>query len=229
VGGWCRLRWAWWRWEVEVAYLRAEIEQPSLIPGVLLTQSLTSNQVGGALESEFGAPEAPVAGGLDLGFASGDSAPGFGAFPQTNGAAPLPGDLEGPQATLPTDTTVDNFRFHPDYRIDRILFREIIGTVTDAFYLHPHVKWRIARLGPGTFTASLATIASWAMEAQSTPGGEQGLGVELDPTLVYESDDGFLLSLEHAVLFPLAGLNNPIAGLDASPAQLFRARLMFIF
>ena len=29
------------------------------------------------------------------------------------------------------DTTVDNFRFHPDYHVDRILFREIIGTVTE--------------------------------------------------------------------------------------------------
>ena len=67
----------------------------------------------------------------------------------------MAGQLDGPQANLPRDHTVDNFRFHPDYHIDQILFREIIGTVTDAIYVRPHVRARcsppasvISRLAP---------------------------------------------------------------------------------
>ena len=59
--------------------------------------------------------------------------------------------------------------------------------------------------------------------------GVAGLGVELDPTLAYVSTNGFAASLEYAALFPLAGLDNPTAGLDAKPAQLLRLRLGFNF
>ena len=41
------------------------------------------------------------------------------------------------------DNRIDNFRFHSDYRVDRILFREIIGTVTDAMYAKPHARLRL--------------------------------------------------------------------------------------
>ena len=47
------------------------------------------------------------------------------------------------------------------------------------------------------------------MEAASTPGQKAPLGVEIDPTLAYGSRDGFNIALEHAVLFPLSGLDNP--------------------
>jgi hypothetical protein len=68
-------------------------------------------------------------------------------------------------------------------------------------------------------------IASFAVEPSSTLSGERGLGIEVDPTLVYATTQGFLASLEYAVLFPLAGFDNPTLGLSARPAQLFRARL----
>jgi uncharacterized protein (TIGR04551 family) len=124
---------------------------------------------------------------------------------------------------------VDNFRFHPDYRVDRILFREIIGTVTDAVYARPHVKLRLFQSTSGSITASLAAIASMAMFASSTPGLKRPLGVELDPTIAYEGHDGLAVALEHAILFPLAGLDNTAANLAAKPAQLVRLRLAFRF
>jgi uncharacterized protein (TIGR04551 family) len=226
---WVRLVGPAFRVELEAAVLLATVEQPSLVPGVLYNTQATSRQIGAALESEFGAPLDPAAAGLDLGYASGDPAPGFGAFPKPNAPPPKPGDLDGPQANLPYDNKVDNFRFHPDYRIDRILFREIIGTVTDAYYVRPHARWHVWRLSTGTLTASVAGIASWAVYASSTPGGKTPLGVEVDPTLAYSSKDGFGLALEYAVLFPLAGLDNPTQNLRARPAQLFRARLTFAF
>ena len=85
------------------------------------------------------------------------------------------------------------------------------------------------RIAPGVLQASVAGIASTAVFAENTPGGKGPLGVEIDPTLAYASRDGFGVALEYAVLFPLAGLDNPIAHMHAQPAQLGRVRLMYRF
>jgi uncharacterized protein (TIGR04551 family) len=130
---------------------------------------------------------------------------------------------------VPRDVRVDNFRFHPDYRVDRILFAEILGTVTDAIYLRPWARFRVFELGSGALTARLAATVSRALYAESTPGGDPWLGVELHPSLGWESADGFDALFEYAVLFPLAGLDNPAQGLSAQPAQLFRLRLAYKF
>jgi uncharacterized protein (TIGR04551 family) len=229
IDGWLRLTFPSFHVEAEAAVLLAHVEHASVLPGVELSSAVDSRQIGAALESELGAPEDALGVGLDLGFASGDPAPGFGAFPRPGAAAPRPGDLDGPQANPPDDNRVDNFRFHPDYRIDRILFREIIGTVTDAMYLRPHVRYRIAQWNGQALVAQLALVASRAVEANSTPGGATPLGVELDPTLGYGGTDGFNATLEHAVLFPLSGLDNVELGLKARPAQLIRLRLTYVF
>jgi uncharacterized protein (TIGR04551 family) len=229
VDAWFRLITPRLRVEAEAVLAVATIGQSSMLPGVLVTSSLRSRQVGAALESEYGAPTDALGIGLDLGYASGDPAPGFGAFPGATGSCAKRGDLDGLQYCQPRDNRVDNFRFHPDYHIDQILFREIIGTVTDAIYLRPHARLRLARLGPGTLNASVAMIASFANFAASTPGGKTPLGVEIDPTLYYHARDGFNAWLEYAVLFPLAGLDNPDAGLTAKPAQLVRLRLAYVF
>ncbi|MCA9679948.1 MAG: TIGR04551 family protein, partial [Myxococcales bacterium] len=227
AGGWLRMLTPGFRLEAEAIYAHARVGQTSLIPGVELTQPATSNQVGLAVETE-----AKLGGlhlGVDGGFASGDDAPGFGAFPVPGAAAAQPGDLDGPQADPPGDTTVDNFRFHPDYRIDRILFREIIGTITDAAYLRPHVTARLADLGHAWIEAGATLIASWAIEPSSTPSGARALGVEVDPTLTFGSRDGFRAALEYAVLLPGAAFDNPDQGLDAAPAQLWRVRVGYVF
>jgi uncharacterized protein (TIGR04551 family) len=214
------------RVELEAVYARARVDQPSLVPGVLLDQAATSDQFGLAVETELalGAHRA----GIDAGVASGDDAPGFGAFPRPGAAAPRAGDLDGPQADPPGDTTVDNFRFHPDYKIDRILFAEIIGTVTDAIYLRPHLRLNVSDAGPGRFSLSAAAILSWAVQATSTPSGARHLGVELDPSLEYAAE-GFRAALDYAVLVPGAAFDNPMAGLDATAAQLVRLRLGYVF
>ena len=229
LDGWFRLTLPGLRLEAEAAVLVATIDQASLLPGALFNQPVRSRQFGGALVSETGAPEDRFGVGLDTGFASGDPSPGFGATLDPNAPAPRKGDLDGPQATPPFDNRADNFRFHPDFRVDRILFREIIGTVTDALYLRPHLRWRALDVGPGALTASLAVIASRAVFASSTPGGAAPLGVELDPSLTWVSQDGFTATLDHAILFPLSGLDNPSLGLPAKPAQLLRLRLAYVF
>lgn len=213
--------------EVEAAYVGGTIEQASLVPGALYRDPVTSRQFGAALESEVAAPRGSVGAGLDLGYASGDDSPGFGAFPGAQIARP--GDLDGSKLNPPFHTHVDNFRFNTDYRIDRILFREIIGTVTGAAYARPHARWTMARLGRGGVEAQVAAVGSTAVFAASTPGGKRPLGIEIDPTLGYGNGDGFSIALEYGVLFPLAGLDNVDQRLAAKPAQLARVRLLYRF
>ncbi len=222
---WFRVSGPWGRIEAEGALIVGRFNQASVIPGVFLHQPVDTLAWGGALKSEFRPLPRVLTVGLDLGVASGDPAPGFGAFPSVTQAAGQPGDLTGAQIVPPFDMRADNFRFHPSYRIDRILFREIIGTVTDAFYLRPHTKLTMARHTSGTLNLSLAAVASWAIYASSTPGNDHALGLELDPTLSYENDEGWAIVADYAVLFPFAGLSNPLLGLTAQPAQLFRLSL----
>jgi uncharacterized protein (TIGR04551 family) len=232
AGGWLRITGERFRIEAEVDYLHASLDQPSLIPGAEITEPVTSSQLGAAIET---AVDVGAQIGFDAGYASGDPAPGFGAFPAPGfGAfpapgsiAPPPGSLDGAQAGPPRDRTVDNFRFHPDYHIDQILFREIIGTITDAIYLRPHIRAALLAIGTGRLEAGAALIASWAVEPTSTPSGQRALGIELDPELRYASRDGFAATLDYGVLFPGAAFDNTM--LKAQPAQVIRARLAFVF
>jgi uncharacterized protein (TIGR04551 family) len=224
---WLKLSLPHGRVEFEASALSAQVDQASLVPGILLRAPVKSTQFGAALETDFG--DESLTFGADAGYASGDSAPGFGVVQKPGGRAPKPGDLDGPQANPPRDRTVNNFRFHPDYRIDRILFREIIGTVTDAAYVRPHGRVRLAYGDAFDFSASASVVASMAIFASSTPGGKAPLGVEIDPSLLYSHRDGFLAALDYGLLFPLAGLDNTVSRLSAKPAQLLRLRLGFQF
>jgi len=225
TGAWLRVSGAAFRVEAELAYLNARVEQPSLIPGAEITEPVTSSQLGAALQSAFVAGPSQL--GLDAGYASGDDAPGFGAFPHPGQLATMPGAFDGPQANPPRDRTVDNFRFHPDYHIDQILFREIIGTITDAIYVRPHARATLLTVGSGRLEVIAAVIASWAAQPSSTPSGERALGIEIDPELRYASRDGFLINIAYGLLVPGAGFDG--SALPARPAQAARLRLGFAF
>jgi hypothetical protein len=94
-------------------------------------------------------------------------------------------------------------------------------------YIRPHARVRLLTAGSGHLEAGAALIASWAVEAASTPGGQRALGIEIDPELRFASRDGFAATVDYGVLFPGAGFNNTM--LEARPAQVIRARLGFAF
>lgn len=228
VDGWLRLQTPLFRLEAEAAFVLAESAQASLIPGALLRDPVQAFQAGAAVELQFGTEADFFTGGVNTGLASGDPAPGFGAFPPS-GSKPTPGELDAPQVDVPRDVRVDNFRFHPDYRIDRLLFAELIGTVTDAFYVKPWARARLLQFTSSQLGLKVDGTLSRALFASSTPGNDASLGVELHAALSWDSKDGFDVLAEYAVLFPLAGLDNPAQGLSAQPAQLGRVRLAWRF
>jgi uncharacterized protein (TIGR04551 family) len=207
--------------DIEAALVLGQIDNTSLQPGTDMVQRTTSRQFGGVARALLDWPKLQV--GLELGLASGDSAPGFGVRPPLNQYSAQPGDLEGPQLRLPGDTTVDNFRFNPDYHIDLILWRHLIGTVSDAFYARPSARWQPLR----GLWLDLALISSFAMESTSTLSGERPLGVELDTSLTYTLEPGFVFQLAYGVLFPLAGFRNVTLGLQPEPAHTMHLILAY--
>ena len=99
---------------------------------------------------------------------------------------------------------VENLRFNLDYNVDLILWRQIIGTVTDAFYVKPTLQYNIAE-GLGT---KVSAIYSSAIYKDSTRGKAHPLGMEFDIDFFYFSDDNFHAGLSYGLLIPLAGMND---------------------
>ena len=182
-------------------------------------------QGGFAVESSYKFLNDQLEVGLDFGAASGDDAPGMGLRPVIN-QKPKAGDLDGRQYgecldalddgqgvegaavdgvnCAVVDNDVTNFRFDPDYNVDMILFREILGTVNDALYVKPHIGYY--------FTPDLGVradvIYSQAVFASSTPGQQNPLGLEIDTKAFYATEDGFHLMPQLGFFLPFGGLNH---------------------
>jgi uncharacterized protein (TIGR04551 family) len=214
------------------------------------SQELTIAQYGGALQTEWRLLDGALKIGFEIGAASGDSAPGWGNKPNRPSGQTRPGsttsgaqwgDYEGAQygqrpcnptpgqsALLCQDRDIRNFRFNQDYRIDLILWREIIGGITDALYLKPGVSYAFN----DNFSLFGNFIYSKALKPTSTPSGTSSqLGLEIDAGVRFQTDDGFYAQLAYGILFPFDGLqyNYPSiyvgAPISPSVAQAIRAQL----
>jgi uncharacterized protein (TIGR04551 family) len=190
-----------------------------------LRNAVTATQFGGVASLSYRL-RWPAALRVEVGAASGDDAPGFGLA--ANGVLqPRRGDLDGAQLRPPGDMTIDNFKFHPDYHVDLILWRRIIGAVTDGVYLRPSV-----RLGPfGSANHNVwieaAFIESNAIFATTPPGQATHLGEEIDLSLRYKYEPAFEVGLQYGVFVPGDGFRNLDLHLDPRPAQAFEAVLAY--
>jgi len=224
---WFRLLHKKYRLEFEFVTLHGKVGNRFLPLGdnrdeVGQNQELTFSQFGAVLQYEITLVDDKLSLGLEIGFASGDGAPGFGNLPgRATADRPFTekGDWDGPQyncsAATCSDKTIDNFRFNSDYRVDLILFREILGTVTDALYVKPSVRYLITE----GLDVNFAVVYSQVNAKNTTPTGNRPLGVELDAGINYVSDDGFISSVAYGVLFPLSGLDQVNASGSTVSAQ----------
>lgn len=143
-------------------------------------------QFGLALETEFDVG-GPVSFGLNAGFATGGDAPNWG---YRAGAA----------------EELAMTRFNPDYHVDLILFREVIGTVTNAYYANPYLLARFLDTGLERLEFQLDFIGSRAFNSAGTPGNSPWLGLELDGSLRFIATSAFTASVDGGILFPMGGL-----------------------
>ncbi len=238
---WFRMLRPRWRFEAEVVGVYGNIgnawafgeEDPitHVVPIQPLGRVLL-RQWGGSAVAELKAIPDRVTLGLEVGAASGDDAAGFGTgsagFDTTWAPRPY-GSLDGPQFGG-GDRTIRNFRFNPAYRVDLVLFRHILGQVTDAAYAKPKLRWEIL---PG-LALDAALIYSRALSAQSTPsanddgtGADANLGIEADGVLTYTSGDGFQAFGEWGVFQPMSGLAYKGAKLDRAHFMAFGLAVKF--
>jgi uncharacterized protein (TIGR04551 family) len=158
---------------------------------------------------------------VEIGYASGD-------------------DSEDPQAAVnfrqatlvPVNNRIGRFAFDPDYHVDQLLFRRILGTDNNATYFKPGVSYDIV----DNFGARVDLMYAIANKPVGYPGNSYNLGLEIDAQIMYKNEEeGFYAGLVYGVLFPFAGLGLPSAiygaGSKESPdiAQTFQARLIVKF
>jgi len=201
---WGRYRTKRVRLEAEVAAVYGSIGDPRARLADPNPGSVDLRQFGGALQADWRPRDGKFLLGMEAGFASGDRAPGLGNHPERGSAQA--GWIDGAQFGTGNDLSIRNFRFNPAYRVDQILWRELLGNVTDAWYLKPGFRYDVLE----GLSLQLAVVYSQAVNAASTPSGKaRPLGLEADTTIRYASDDGFNAWLTWAVLEPLAGLAYP--------------------
>jgi uncharacterized protein (TIGR04551 family) len=163
------------------------------------------SQFGGALESEVYLG-GPVRFGFDTGAASGGEAPSWGLDLRDN---PTVGNSQG------------FYRFHPNYHPDLILFREVIGTVTNAAYFNPWIQARFLESPDRRMELQFDAIASTALNRRGTPARDSNmLGVEFDAAVRFLQVERFTAEIEGGILFPFDGLRSA-----ASTPELERLRV----
>jgi len=195
-----------------------------------ISESLDVRQYGGVARANYKLVDDKLNLTLEVGFASGDQ---WDNSPQgsTNvrDARGLPG--EG-------DNTVSAFRFDFDYEVDLILFRELLGTVTNATYVKPSLSYELTR----SLKFKVQSVASFANVPVATPGNGSMYGIELDGDLGYENE-GFFAGISYGILFPLGAMDHPedisnqggpgfgygLNAGDASTAQTIQTRLVVQF
>jgi uncharacterized protein (TIGR04551 family) len=235
---WVQALWKKFRFEAEFAAIWGSI---GTLPGGssdIAGPGFLVREYGLATQTEFRAVEDKLHLNFGFGWASGD--PWVqGLNPGSTGLQP---ELNGGKGPIST------FRFHPDYRVDLIFFREILTRVEGAYYFRPSVDYDFLRNPNGQkFGGGGAIIWSRASEFEQTPGHKRDLGVELDLSLYYQAKDGslnddpeklggFFAMLQYGVFFPLGGLsylpgeqNSNLPDWSTSAAQAVRLFLGIMF
>ncbi len=201
-------------------------------------------QYGGALEAfwRFRGDYQGTSVGLKAGGASGDKARGFGVLDRA-------GTQRGTLVNGRTDFGLNNFQFSPDYHVDLLLFRRVIGTVSDALYVRPEVAYGFDNNVVGSFAvmyaqavhkASTPSARTRSTDPNDNQNASSPLGLELDLELSYGGGKrgertAFSGSILGGVLFPFGGFKNyeladdPTADVGGGIAWTLQAHLNFVF
>ena len=127
------------------------------------------------------------------------------------------------------DNSLNDFHFSPDYHVDEIFFRHILGTVTNATYFKPQAAYWFDLGRTRAVGLNGGAIFSMAQVPVSTPGDALFYGLETDVSAGYRNTaEGFYAGLTWGVFWPFSALNRP-SGVwipedvaNASAAQILR-------
>ena len=253
-----------WRLDAELAFSMGSVgthQQSEFDPGTVtpdvaaqLSRGVTFFQVGGALQTDLALLSADaLLLGIEWGGASGDKgAYGFGARPWRNGSGALQpaapgqqptrttsaGDIDGSHLDFSTPTgghtRINNFVFNRAFNVDMILFRNLITSVTSAWYLKPSMRYRPTgrKTGGGDDTGFELIVSAMYAQAwypENTPGLARPLGLEFNAGITYDTSDRFHAGLAYGLLIPFDGLRNTATNVSPSIAHAVRMLLAIPF
>jgi uncharacterized protein (TIGR04551 family) len=190
------------------------------------TKDRDIQQFAAALEIEYDYKELTF--GVHTGFATGDSAAGFGL---------KPGDEALYEAGLNEDgdkianEEITAFKFDRNYHVDLLMFREMVGTVTNAFYLRPFVAYDLFDSVEDALGARLDLIYGHLLEPEAAPGNTAGcsvdgtcassLGLEFDLSLFYEEKGRFNFDIQAGVFVPVGPSHSAPTEEDPTATTMF--------
>jgi uncharacterized protein (TIGR04551 family) len=127
------------------------------------------------------------------------------------------------------DHAITNFHFSPDYHVDEIFWRHIMGTVTNAIYVKPQTAYWFDLGQNRAIGLNGSIIYSAAQVPVSTPGNAINYGVEADLGATYRNTgEGVYGGVTWGLFFPLAALSRPDSlwtaanSANATSAQILR-------
>ncbi|MBM4372066.1 MAG: hypothetical protein FJ098_10460, partial [Deltaproteobacteria bacterium] len=162
---------------------------------------------------------------LEGGVASGDGdADAFGVYDGYVAAVP---DLSSDDwDVVRRNAFVTTWMFNPAYLVDSILFRHVIGAVTDAWYLKPAADVAVWRTRDRGLSVLASLMYAGAVMPSQTPGRHPALGLEAEAGLRFRWD--FVeASFSGAGLVPFRAFDHG-EGVP-QPAWLLRTGLRFWF
>ncbi|MEJ7601721.1 MAG: TIGR04551 family protein [Kofleriaceae bacterium] len=134
--------------------------------------------------------------GVEGGAASGDQ---WDNTPQGNTHIAYSNPLGGPG-----DDRLTQFIFNRDYKVDMILFRHLIGAVTNAAYAKPYLSYELTK----SIGFKVSNITSFALKPVATPGNGRMYGTEFNADIGYSSG-GLFAGVSYGVLFPFSAMSHP--------------------
>ena len=200
------------------------------------TSSTAIRKLGGVGRLTYTGNDGKLRLGVESGFASGDQ---WDNTPQGNTNIAYANLLGDPAiCNAQHSCTLTQFMFNQNYFVDMILWRRLVGAVTNAVYIKPFIQYDITK----SIMFKLADVTSFALNTVATPGNARVYGTELDSDLGYH-DSHIFAGISYGVLLPFGALahpaNDPSGGPgfnygmgntgDPSTAQCIQTRLVLTF
>jgi uncharacterized protein (TIGR04551 family) len=169
------------------------------------TGSINIRQFGGVARGTYFGLDGKLRFSFEGGYASGDQ---YDSEDYIGGKlTSVPGETNVSHARmlpLTGDTNMTRFIFDRDYKVDLILFRHLLGAVSNAIYLKPKLEYDLSR----SFVFRVWNVTSFAARPVATPGNGQMYGIEFDGDLGYQSSS-FFAGFAYGALFPLGAMSHP--------------------
>jgi uncharacterized protein (TIGR04551 family) len=189
------------RLEGEVAGILGSIDNAQLRPdsGYDVVRERQIRQFGGAFEFDY--VDNALATGVNAGFATGRT-----VEPDPNEGAVVGFGVIDQFSFNNRETSLTNFQFDRNYFVDMLMFREIIGTITNAVYVNPFVQYDLFARDQSSLGVRWDVILGNAMRAETTPSGRSFYGVETDLGFYYR-EARFLADVTGGLYVPGSAFN----------------------